>query len=71
MLDVASMSFFLITLDCQYFDVNPSVMFYNQEFPSQCESRKGNTLHFAEREGGCFANVRAGNQGEKRTPSWK
>lgn len=38
MLDLASMTFFLIALDCQYFDVDPAVMYYNQEFPEQCGS---------------------------------
>ncbi|GAX78754.1 hypothetical protein CEUSTIGMA_g6191.t1 [Chlamydomonas eustigma] len=35
MLDIASMTLFLMTLDCQYFGVDPSVLGYNQEFPQQ------------------------------------
>ncbi|GAX73347.1 hypothetical protein CEUSTIGMA_g800.t1 [Chlamydomonas eustigma] len=35
MLDIVSMTFFLMTLDCQYFGVDPVVIGYNQEFPDQ------------------------------------
>ncbi|GAX73364.1 hypothetical protein CEUSTIGMA_g817.t1 [Chlamydomonas eustigma] len=35
MLDILSMTFFLMTLDCQYFGVDPAVIGYNQEFPSE------------------------------------
>ncbi|GAX73363.1 hypothetical protein CEUSTIGMA_g816.t1 [Chlamydomonas eustigma] len=34
MLDIVSMTFFLMTLDCQYFGVDPVVIGYNQEFPA-------------------------------------
>lgn len=41
LLDVASMTFFLITLDCQYYDAPAEVLYHNQEFPEQCEQDGG------------------------------
>ena len=37
MLDIASMTLFLIALDCQYFGLPSAVIGYNQEFPDQCK----------------------------------
>ncbi|GFH27265.1 uncharacterized protein HaLaN_25561, partial [Haematococcus lacustris] len=38
LLDIASVTLFLIALDCQYFAVPDSQLHYNQEFPDVCES---------------------------------
>jgi hypothetical protein len=39
MLDIASMTLFFMTIDCQYFGIDdPSYLGYNQEFPEQCKS---------------------------------
>ena len=32
-LDIASLTLFLMTMDCQYFDVAEEVQYMNQEFP--------------------------------------
>lgn len=38
-LDITSMAFFMMALDCQYWSVPPEVQGYNAEFPDQCEQR--------------------------------
>jgi hypothetical protein len=37
MLDIMSLTLFLMALDCQYFSRPDGVKFYNQEFPDVCE----------------------------------
>ncbi len=39
MLDVASMTMFLMALDCSYFGVPDAQLGYNQEFPTYCENQ--------------------------------
>jgi hypothetical protein len=36
-LDIASLTMFLITMDCQYFGVDPAIKGFNQEFPAVCK----------------------------------
>ncbi len=36
-LAVASLTLFLMTMDCQYFSVEKSVQGYNQQFPDVCK----------------------------------
>jgi hypothetical protein len=38
MLDIASMSLFLMALDCQYFGVPEAIRGFNQEFPAECKA---------------------------------
>jgi hypothetical protein len=37
MLDIMSLTLFLMALDCQYFSRPAEQLFYNQEFPDVCE----------------------------------
>jgi hypothetical protein len=37
MLDIMSLTLFLMALDCQYFSRPAEHLFYNQEFPDVCE----------------------------------
>lgn len=36
-LDIASITLFLMTMDCQYFDVPEDHKYMNQQFPTVCE----------------------------------
>jgi hypothetical protein len=36
-LDIMTLTLFLMALDCQYFSRAPEQTFYNQEFPGVCE----------------------------------
>jgi hypothetical protein len=36
-LDIMTLTLFLMALDCQYFSRAPEQIFYNQEFPDVCE----------------------------------
>jgi hypothetical protein len=36
-LDIASMTLFLMAMDCQYFAVPENMVGHNQEFPDECE----------------------------------
>jgi hypothetical protein len=38
-LDIMSLTLFLMALDCQYFSRPADQLFYNQEFPDVCECK--------------------------------
>jgi hypothetical protein len=45
-LDVASLTLFLMTMDCQYFSVEKSVQGHNQQFSDVCKSQTAATVAY-------------------------